>query len=64
MDYPLLERTYYILVVNYNVFGNVAHQLLTRLYFDLIRNSAEQNFLRLIPDGQRTDILHDWYLLN
>jgi len=61
MDYPLLERTYYILVVNYNVFGNVAHQLLTRLYFDLIRNSAEQNFLRLIPDGQRTDILHDWY---
>ncbi|MXS83264.1 fatty acid cis/trans isomerase [Nitrosomonas oligotropha] len=61
MDYPLLERTYYILVVNYNVFGNVAHQLLTRLYFDLIRNSSEHNFLRLIPDGQRTDILHDWY---
>lgn len=61
MDYPLLERTYYILVVNYNVFGNVAHQLLTRLYFDLIRNSSEHNFLRLIPNGQRTDILHDWY---
>lgn len=61
MDYPLLERTYYILVVNYNVFGNVAHQLLTRLYFDLIRNSSEHNFLRLIPDGQRTGILHDWY---
>lgn len=61
MDYPLLERTYYILVVNYNVFGNIAHQLLTRLYFDLIRNSSEHNFLRLIPDGQRTGILHDWY---
>jgi len=61
MDYPLLERTYYILVVNYNVFGNVAHQLLTRLYFNLIRNSSEHNFLRMIPDGQRTDILHDWY---
>lgn len=61
MDYPLLERTYYILVVNYNVFGNVAHQLLTRLYFDLIRNSSEHNFLRLMPGGQRTGILHDWY---
>jgi len=61
MDYPLLERTYYILVVNYNVFGNVAHQLLTRLYFDLIRNSSEHNFLRLIPEGQRSVILHDWY---
>ncbi|GKS70073.1 fatty acid cis/trans isomerase (CTI) [Nitrosomonas sp. PY1] len=61
MDYPLLERTYYILAVNYNVFGNVAHQLLTRLYFDLIRNGSEQNFLRFMPNGQRTAILHDWY---
>lgn len=61
MDYPLLEQTYYELVVNYNVFGNVAHQLLTRLYFDLIRNSSEQNFLRLIPAGYRQAILQDWY---
>lgn len=61
MDYPLFERTYYELVVNFDVFGNVAHQLQTRLYFDLIRNGAEQNFLRLLPASERADILADWY---
>ena len=61
MDYPLLERTYYELVVNFDVFGNVAHQLLTRLYFDLIRNGSEHNFLRLLPAGQRKAQLDDWY---
>lgn len=61
MDYPLLEQTYYQLVVNFNVFGNVAHQVLTRLYFDLIRNGSEQNFVRLLPAGQRKTILNDWY---
>jgi len=61
MDYPLLEQTYYQLVVNFDVFGNVAHQILTRLYFDLIRNGSEQNFVRLLPAGQRKTVLNDWY---
>ncbi len=61
MDYPLLERTYYQLVVNFDVFGNVSHQAQTRLYFDLIRNGAEQNFLRLMPADARTSIFDDWY---
>ncbi|CAD5376789.1 cis/trans isomerase [Pseudomonas sp. OF001] len=61
LDFPLLERTYYALVVNFDVFGNVSHQAQTRLYFDLIRNGAEQNFLRLMPPGERRAILHDWY---
>lgn len=60
-DYPLLERTYYQLVVNFDVFGNVSHQAQTRLYFDLIRNGAEQNFLRLMPANSRDDFLGDWY---
>jgi len=60
-DYPLLERTYYQLAVNFDVFGNVSHQLQTRLYFDLIRNGAEVNFLRLMPAQQRADMLGDWY---
>ncbi|AKA23918.1 fatty acid cis/trans isomerase [Pseudomonas chlororaphis] len=60
-DYPLLERTYYQLAVNFDVFGNVSHQAQTRLYFDLIRNGAEQNFLRLMPAGTREDFLDDWY---
>lgn len=61
MDYPLLERTYYGLVVNFDVFGNVSHQAQTRLYFDLIRNGAEQNFLRLMPVAERQRLLDDWY---
>ncbi|RYJ63193.1 fatty acid cis/trans isomerase [Pseudomonas songnenensis] len=61
MDYPLLERTYYQLVVNFDVFGNVSHQGQTRLYFDLIRNGAELNFLRLLPAASRQSILNGWY---
>ncbi|WP_457787299.1 fatty acid cis/trans isomerase [Pseudomonas sp. PL-6] len=61
MDYPLLERTYYQLVVNFDVFGNVSHQAQTRLYFDLIRNGAEVNFLRLLPAQARKGYLDDWY---
>ncbi|MCQ4326111.1 peptidylprolyl isomerase [Stutzerimonas stutzeri] len=61
MDFPLLERTYYQLVVNFDVFGNVSHQGQTRLYFDLIRNGAELNFLRLLPAASRQAILDGWY---
>ncbi|EXF92828.1 peptidyl-prolyl cis-trans isomerase [Pseudomonas fluorescens HK44] len=60
-DFPLLERTYYQLAVNFDVFGNVSHQAQTRLYFDLIRNGAEQNFLRLMPADSRDGYLDDWY---
>ncbi|SFV07397.1 fatty acid cis/trans isomerase [Pseudomonas sp. OV546] len=60
-DYPLLERTYYQLAVNFDVFGNVSHQAQTRLYFDLIRNGAEQNFLRLMPADSRDGFMDDWY---
>ncbi|WP_298189314.1 fatty acid cis/trans isomerase [uncultured Pseudomonas sp.] len=61
LDFPLLERTYYQLVVNFDVFGNVSHQAQTRLYFDLIRNGAEVNFLRLMPATSRKGYLSDWY---
>lgn len=61
LDFPLLERIYYLLVVNFDVFGNVLHQALTRLHFDLLRNGAEQNFLRLLPPNQRQALLDDWY---
>jgi hypothetical protein len=61
MDYPLLERSYYQLVVNFNVFGNVAHQIKTRMYFDLIRNGAEETFLEFMPPKTRKPMLDDWY---
>lgn len=61
MDYPLLERSYYQLVVNFNVFGNVSHQIKTRMYFDLIRNGAEETFLSFLPPAARKPLLDDWY---
>ena len=61
LDFPLFERSYYNLVINFDVFGNIAHQAQTWLYFDLIRNGAEQNFLRLLPGEKRADILDSWY---
>ncbi|MDO6563115.1 fatty acid cis/trans isomerase [Amphritea sp. 1_MG-2023] len=61
MGYPLLERTYYELVANFDVFGSVSHQAQTRLYFDLIRNGSETNFLRFMPASARQKIYDNWY---
>jgi hypothetical protein len=61
MDYPLFERSYYNLVVNFDVFGSISHQAQTRLYFDLIRNDAERNFLRLMPKEARQKLMDRWY---
>jgi len=61
LDYPLFERGYYNLVVNFDVFGSVSHQAQTRLYFDLIRNDAERNFLRLMPAKSRQTLIDNWY---
>jgi len=61
MDYPLIERTFYELVVGFDVFANVSHQVQARLYFDLIRNEGETNFLGLLPPASRQAIYDDWY---
>ncbi|MGC1507309.1 fatty acid cis/trans isomerase [Ketobacter sp.] len=61
MDYPLFERTYYELVVNFNVYGSVSHQAQTRLYFDLIRNGGESNFMLLLPPEKRQKLYASWY---
>ena len=61
LDFPLLERSYYELVVNFNVFGNISEQLQTRLYFDLIRRGAELNYLRFLPAGRREALRESWY---
>ncbi len=61
MDYAILERSYYGLVVNFDVFGDVAHQLQTRLYFDLIRRESELNYLRFLPPASREPIRLSWY---
>jgi hypothetical protein len=61
LDYPLFERLVYNLVVNYDVFGNVGHQGLTRLYMDLIRMEAEELFLSFLPPSQRLRLRRSWY---
>ena len=61
LDYPLLERMVYNLVVNFDVSGNVGHQSLTRLYMDMIRMEAEELFLTFLPPGQRSRLRQDWY---
>ena len=61
MDFPMLERTYYLLVVNFDVFGSVATQAETRLYFDLIRSNGENNFLHFMPPAVRTSMRNSWY---
>ncbi len=61
LDYSLFERLVYNLVVNFDVFGNIGHQLLTRMYMDYIRMEAEENFLLFMPANIRADLRKDWY---
>ena len=49
IGYPLLERIHYLLVAGFDVYGNVGHQLTTRLYMDFLRMEGEMNFLALLP---------------
>ncbi|MNJ98611.1 Fatty acid cis/trans isomerase (CTI) [compost metagenome] len=61
MDYPLMERLVYNLVVNFDVFGNLGHQMLTRVYMDMIRMEAEELFLYFLPPEQRLLLRREWY---
>ncbi|VAW44857.1 Fatty acid cis/trans isomerase [hydrothermal vent metagenome] len=62
IDYPLLERIHYLLVAGFNVYGNVGHQLNTRLYMDFLRMEGEDNFLAYLPISQRKTIRDSWYV--
>jgi hypothetical protein len=61
ISYPLLERIHYLLVAGFDVYGNVSHQLKTRLYMDFLRMEAESNFISLLPKDQRKPIHEYWY---
>ncbi|PKG84915.1 hypothetical protein CXF85_04700 [Colwellia sp. 75C3] len=61
ISYPLLERIHYLLVAGFDVYGNVGHQLKTRLYMDFLRMEAESNFISLLPKAQRKPIHEYWY---
>jgi hypothetical protein len=61
IGYPLLERIHYLLVAGFDVYGNVGHQLLSRLYMDFMRMESEFNFLTLLPLDQRLAVRDYWY---
>lgn len=62
IDYPLMERIYYSLVAGFDVYGNVVHQLTTRLYMDGLRREGEGNFLNFLPRDARGEMLAKWYI--
>jgi hypothetical protein len=62
LDYPIFERIYYDLVAGFNIYGNVSHQISTRLYMDHLRMQSENLFLTFLPADQRAAIRASWYV--
>ncbi|VAW83822.1 Fatty acid cis/trans isomerase [hydrothermal vent metagenome] len=62
IDYPLLERIHYLLVAGFNVYGNIAHRMSTRIYMDFLRMEGEDYFLAFLPVSQRKKIRDTWYI--
>jgi hypothetical protein len=61
IGYPLFERMHYLLLTGYDVYGNIGHQLATRLYMDFLRMEGELNFLSFLPLKDRQPVLDFWY---
>jgi hypothetical protein len=61
MDFPIFERIYYDLVAGFDVFGNVTHQVATRLYMDHLRMQAEDTLLWFLPAAAREPLHASWY---
>lgn len=62
IDYPLLERIHYLLVAGFDVYGNIGHQVTTRLYMDFLRIEGEMNFISFLPTSDRKQTMASWYL--
>jgi Fatty acid cis/trans isomerase (CTI) len=61
IDYPLFERIHYLLVAGFNVYGNLVHQVNTRIYMDFLRMEGEDHFLAFLPADRRKAIRDAWY---
>jgi len=61
ISYPLLERIHYLLVAGYDVYGNLGHNLLSRLHMDFLRMEGESGFLMLLPQETRVKERNHWY---
>ena len=61
IGYSLLERIHYLLAAGYDVYGNVGHQMVTRVYMDFLRMEGETGFLMLLPPEARERERQYWY---
>jgi hypothetical protein len=61
IGYPILERIHYLLVAGFDVYGNLGHQVTTRLYMDFLRMESEANVLSLLPVDVRNAESRNWY---
>ncbi len=61
IGYPLLERIHYLLVAGYDVYGNLGHQLLSRLHMDFLRMDGESAFLMMLPPESRDKVRNHWH---
>jgi hypothetical protein len=61
IGYPLFERVYYLLAAGFDVYGNLAHQLHSRLFMDFLRMEGEANFIALLPKERRAALVAEWY---
>ncbi len=61
IDFSVLERIHYLLVAGFDVYGNLGHQLNTRLYMDFLRTEGEDYFLAFLPADKRQVIRDSWY---
>jgi hypothetical protein len=62
VDYPLFERLHYLLDAGFNIYGSAGHLVASRTYMDILRQGAEDNFLRFMPAMERRSIYNSWYL--
>ena len=49
------------MVAGFDVYGNLGHQLNTRLYMDFLRTEGEDFFLTFLPSKERKAIRDEWY---
>lgn len=61
ISYSLLERIHYLLVAGFDVYGNVSHQFLSRVYMDFLRMEGEMNFVEFLPKATQQKELAYWY---
>ncbi len=62
IDFPLLERIHYLLVADFDVYGNIGHRMSTRIYMDFLRMEGEDSFLAFLPVNRRKKIRDKWYV--